>query len=124
MKMRELPGLRVTVDDVSQVPELAVPGEKPFRFVYSLTIHNDSKETVTIRARKWVVREENGETIAVEGDGVVGEFPRLEPGEFFSYQSAHVVALPALAEGSYFGTTDSGEMVLTRIPPFALIPLG
>jgi len=122
MKMRELTGLRVTVDDVSHAPELEAPEDKPFRFIYSLTIHNDSEETVTIRARKWVVREDNGETTAVEGDGVVGKFPRLQPGESFSYQSTHVVAYPAVAEGAYFGTTASDEVVLTRIPAFALIP--
>jgi len=120
MKIRELPGLSVSIDEVTHAPDLESPPDKPFRFIYSITIRNDSKETLTIRGRKWVVREENGETTAVEGDGVVGEFPRLEPGESFSYNSTHIVASAAVAEGAYFGTTDDGEAVFTRIPAFAL----
>ncbi len=124
MKIRELPGLEVEIDDVTHAPDLEAPPDKPFRFIYSITIRNESEETVTLRGRKWVVREENGETTAVEGDGLVGKFPRLEPGESFSYNSTHVVAHPAVAEGAYFGTTDDGEAVFTRIPAFHLVPPG
>jgi ApaG protein len=56
----------------------------------------------------------------VEGDGVVGEFPRLEPGESFQYNSSHTVAVDAVAEGAYLGQTDAGEPVFTRIPPFEM----
>ena len=51
---------------------------------------------------------------------MVGEFPRLEPGETFSYNSTHIVASAAVAEGAYFGTTEDGEAVFTRIPAFRL----
>ncbi len=122
MEIRELPGLSAVIDDVTHAPDLEAPPEKPFRFIYSITIRNESTETVTIRGRKWVVREESGESKVVEGDGVVGEFPRLEPGESFSYNSTHVVATAAVAEGAYFGTTDRGEAVFTRIPAFPLTP--
>lgn len=120
MTPRELPGLSVTVTQVVHAPELAGPPSKPHVFVYFITIANDSAETVTIKGRKWVVRETSGDTIAVEGDGVVGEFPRLEPGEEFRYNSSHTVATDAVAEGAYLGLTDAGEAVLTRIPPFEL----
>lgn len=121
MKIRELPGLSVEIDDLVHTPELEAPADKPHRFVYFITIRNNSAETVTIRGRKWVIREENGETTAIEGDGVVGEFPRIESGESFSYNSSHVVAMDAVAEGAYFGTLESGEAVFARIPVFRLI---
>lgn len=122
MTIRELPGLSAVIDEVVYAPDLEAPPEKPFRFIYSITIRNESTETVTIRGRKWVVREATGEVTAVEGDGVVGKFPCLEPGESFSYQSTHVVATEAEAEGAYFGTTAGGEAVFTRIPAFRLQP--
>jgi len=112
---RELPGLTVTVDQVVHAPEFSGPPGKPHVFVYFITIANESAETVTIKGRKWVVREASDETLAVEGDGVVGEFPRLEPGEQFRYNSSH-----AVAEGAYLGLTDAGEAVFTRIPPFEI----
>ena len=38
----ELEGLRATVDRVSYMPHLKAPADKPFPFVYFITIHNDS----------------------------------------------------------------------------------
>jgi hypothetical protein len=37
----ELPGLRATVDRVAYMPHLEAPADKPFPFVYFITIHND-----------------------------------------------------------------------------------
>lgn len=120
MKPRELPGLSVNVTQVVHAPEFNGPPEKPHVFVYFITITNESDETVTIKGRKWVVREASGDTIAVEGDGVVGEFPRLEPGEQFHYNSSHTIATDAVAEGAYLGLTAAGEAVFTRIPAFTM----
>ena len=117
----ELPGLRVTVDRVVHHREAQTPPDRPHCFVYFITIHNDSDVTVTIKARKWVVRNERGEVTAVEGDGVVGQFPRIEPGENFSYNSFHLNdTTKAVAEGSYIGVDERGRKVLTRIPRFEM----
>ena len=116
----ELEGLHVTVDRVAFMPHLNASEDRPFPFVYFITIHNDSEETVTIKGRKWVVTDARGETLVVEGDGVVGKFPRLEPGEEFSYNSYHTIGADSVAEGAYIGVTEDGVAVLTRIPPFEL----
>lgn len=119
-KIREFEGLRVTVEDVVYMPSLEAPPEKPHPFVYFISIHNDSSVPVTIRGRKWVVREDDGEVTVVEGDGVVGQTPLIEPGGNFSYNSYHVVAGGATVEGAFFGETATGEWVFTRIPEFRL----
>jgi ApaG protein len=75
---------------------------------------------VTIKGRKWVVTDADDQCVVVEGDGVVGKFPRLETGEDFSYNSYHVIGSDSVAEGAFFGTTDEGEPVCTRIPPFEM----
>lgn len=116
----ELDGLRVTVDEVKFMPQLQAPEERPFPFVYFITIHNDSDETVTIKGRKWVVTDAGGDTQVVEGDGVVGKFPRLEPGGHFSYNSYHTIGSDSVAEGAYIGTTEEGLPVLVRIPRFEM----
>lgn len=118
--IREFEALRVKVDDVVYMPSLDAPPEKPHPFVYFISIHNESDETVVVRGRKWVVREDNGEVTVVEGDGVVGQTPRIEPGGHFSYNSYHVVAGGATAEGAFFGETQKGEKLYTRIPGFRL----
>jgi len=121
----QLDGLRVTVDRVVYVPHLDAPPDRPFPFVYFLTIHNGSAKTVTIKGRKWVVTDSKGDRIVVEGDGVVGKFPRLEPSESFSYNSYHVTNSDSIAEGAFLGLTEEGEAVFTRNLPFKLhVPEG
>jgi len=115
---KELPGLEVTVDDVIYMPSLDAPDDRPFPFVYFISIRNNSKTTVTVKARKWVVRAANGETIVVEGDGVVGQFPRLGPGDEYSYNSCHTISQDSHAEGAYFVEADDGTVYYVRIPSF------
>lgn len=102
------------------MPSLTAPDDRPFPFVYFITIRNGSEIAVTVRARKWVVRQRNGEVIVVEGDGVVGQFPRLEPGGEFSYNSCHTVSQDSEAGGAYFVEGDDGRKYCVRIPPFRL----
>jgi len=118
--LTELTGLRVTVDRVVYMPQLEAPEDRPYPYVYFITIHNDSTETVTIKGRKWVVTDSGDQTIVVEGDGVVGKFPRLEPGEHFSYNSYHVIGSNSIARGSLFGVTEDGAGVFARIPSFEM----
>jgi ApaG protein len=123
--MREFTGLVVKVDDVVYMPNLEAPPAKPHPFVYFISIHNHSNLPVTIRGRKWVVREEGGETVVVEGEGVVGQTPLIEPGGHFSYNSYHVTAHDAIVSGAFFGETSEGEWIFSRIPEFYLkIPTG
>jgi ApaG protein len=117
-KYKELPGLEVTVDDVIYMPSLDAPADRPFPFVYFISIRNNSHLTITVKARKWVVKAANGETIVVEGDGVVGQFPRLEPGGEYSYNSCHTISQNSRAEGAYFVEADDGQVYVVRIPGF------
>ena len=117
----ELAGLRVTVDRVVHYEDAQTPADRPHCFAYFITIHNDSDVAVTIKGRKWVVTNDRGEVTAVEGDGVVGEFPTIPPGESFSYNSFHLNDThTAVAEGSYIGIDERGRKVLTRIPRFEM----
>ncbi len=103
-------------------PDLPASSDQPHPFIYYITIRNESDRVVTVKGRKWVVRGEDGQITAVEGDGVVGCFPRLEPGESFSYNSYHTTSGCAVAEGAYLGVDEAGKAVLAKIPPFELIP--
>ena len=118
--LTELAGLRVNVDRVVHMPQLDAPPERPYPFVYFITICNESEVPVTIRGRKWVVTDAEGRCVVVEGDGVVGEFPHLEPSHQFSYNSYHTIGSDSVAEGALFGVTSDGEAVFTRIPKFEM----
>jgi len=43
---REVDGLRVVIDRVVYVPTLEAPPDRPYPFVYFITIDNQSAETV------------------------------------------------------------------------------
>lgn len=95
--------------------------DRPNSFVYFISIHNDSSVPVTIVGRKWVVTHEDGDVVVVEGDGVVGKAPRIEPGGRFSYNSQHLIHTDsAVADGAYLGVDDQGRPVVIRIPRFRM----
>ncbi|MBM3857964.1 MAG: ApaG domain [Verrucomicrobia bacterium] len=121
---RLLDGFTVEINRVIYDPLLERPLGKPHAFVYFITIHNNSDQALTVKGRKWVVREEGGHVTVLEGEGVVGEFPYLLPGEHFSYNSYHVTAGPAVAQGAYLAVTDEREAVMALIPEFELVPRG
>ena len=116
----ELAGLHVKVDRVVHMPQLEAPPDRPHPFVYFITVSNESPVPVTIKGRKWVVTDSEGRCVVVEGDGVVGEFPYLKPNHQFSYNSYHTIGSDSVAEGAFFGVTDTGEPVFTRIPRFEM----
>ena len=72
MEMVELEGLSVVVDRVIYQSDMVTPEDRPHCFAYFITIRNNSDITVTIKGRKWVVNEADGNKTVVEGDGVVG----------------------------------------------------
>lgn len=117
---QELEGLIATVDDVLYMPSLDAPTDRPHPFVYFITILNESTETITVKARKWIITQENEEQIVVEGEGVVKQYPVLQSGDNFSYNSYHVIGQDSEAEGSFLCQTESGRVVYARIPKFTM----
>lgn len=116
-----LPGLTARLDKlVYHHGGKTLPPDKPHAFVYFITIHNGSEHAVTLLGRKWVVTHEDGSQLVIEGDKIVGETPRLAPGEQFSYNSYHVTAGPAWCSGSFHGVDDLGRHVHTTLKPFAM----
>lgn len=120
----ELPGLRVEVEEVIFMPHLDAPEDRPHSFVYFLSIINDSKTVVSIRGRKWILKDKKGEITIVEGSGVVGENPVLKPGERFSYNSYHVIASDSEVTGTFFGLDPEGKGIRVSIPAFSLVVPG
>ena len=117
-------GVRVVVDQVVYMPSLHSPPDKPYPFLYYITIYNESDREIQIFGRKWIVTESDDQMVVVEGSGVIGETPTLNPGENFSYNSYHVVARSGEAEGALYGISRNkfGEnrRFVVAIPEFKL----
>jgi len=117
----ELPGLTARLDRLCHHHGgNSLPPETPHAFVYFITIRNASNRTVLLLGRKWVIEHADGTQLVVEGDKIVGETPRLAPGEQFSYNSKHITGCDARARGSFHGIDDQGRRVHVLLPPFDL----
>ena len=63
------------------------PDKHNFVFFYRITIENTNGYKVKLLRRHWEIFDSNGVRTMVDGEGVVGEKPELEPGELYSYES-------------------------------------
>ncbi len=67
--------------------EQSNPHLNQYFFVYQITITNKSDYTMQLLRRHWDITDGFGMKRTVEGDGVVGETPVIEPNESYSYTS-------------------------------------
>ncbi len=117
----QLPGLTARLDKlVYHHGGKCLPADKPHAFVYFVTIHNGSDQTVTLLGRKWVLVNGNGSRLVIEGEKIVGETPRLTPGESFSYNSYHITGCDTTAHGSFHGVSETGAHIHVLLPPFSM----
>jgi len=121
-----LPGLTARLDKlVYHHGGMSLPPDKPHAFVYFVTISNASDRAVTLLGRKWVIHHDDGDSLVVEGDKIVGETPRIAPSEEFSYNSYHMTGVDARAHGSFHGVDELGNKIHVILPPFDMtIPRG
>ncbi|MGO6986919.1 Co2+/Mg2+ efflux protein ApaG, partial [Rhizobium leguminosarum] len=88
---------------------------------YRIVISNNSGIAVRLVNRYWNITDQNGQVDEVTGPGVVGEQPRLSPGDTYEYSSGCPLDTPSgLMFGHYQMETDEGEMFDVDIPAFSL----
>jgi len=103
------------VDDQSE------PDIDRYVFAYTITIENLSELPAQLLSRHWVITDANGKVQEVSGDGVVGEQPKLGPGETYRYSSGAVLETPVGAmQGRYRMQAEDGIDFDAPIPPFTL----
>ncbi|MCC6761731.1 MAG: Co2+/Mg2+ efflux protein ApaG [Chitinophagaceae bacterium] len=79
-------GVEITVETYYQ-PDFSNPVQQEFMFAYRITLENHNAFPVQLLRRHWYIFDSNGEYREVDGDGVVGQQPVLNPGEVFRYVS-------------------------------------
>ena len=79
-------GVQVSVETNYQ-PEYSSPTQLHYVFTYRITIENHSNYTVKLLRRHWFIHDANNTIREVEGEGVVGQQPILEPGQVHQYVS-------------------------------------
>lgn len=107
--------------ETNYVPDQSEPESGRYVFAYTITIRNEGQVSAKLLSRHWIITDANGKVQEVEGEGVVGEQPHLQPGEGFRYTSGTVIETPVGSmQGEYYMITDEGEKFETPIDPFTL----
>jgi len=118
---QEIPGLIAQLDRlVYHRGGSNLPADRPHAFVYFVSIQNQSEKTVELLGRKWVIEQVDGERIIIEGDKIVGETPRIAPGESFAYNSYHITSCDAHVIGSFHGKDETGSPIHVILPSFEM----
>ena len=115
-------GIKISVVTEYQA-SFSNPNALHYVFTYQISIENFSNYTIQLLSRHWSIIDSNGEVREVEGEGVVGEQPILEPNEKYSYVSGcnfkspigkmqGVYKMERLLDGSHFDV---------KVPDFVMI---
>lgn len=114
-------GLRVSASP-RFVPGAAVEGSDAKVFVYKIALRNESAVPVRVLRRTWLIADDTGLSRIVEGEGLVGEQPRIEPGDSHVYESfCPLEADWGTMEGSFSCELDDGTAFEARVDRFFLI---
>jgi len=79
-------GVKVSVETIYQ-PEYSNPANDHYMFAYKISIENVGNNAVQLLRRQWQIFDSNGAKREVEGEGVVGQQPVIEPGNTHEYVS-------------------------------------
>ena len=103
------------------IPERSNPNNSIFFFAYWITITNKSANTAQLINRYWKITDADGRINEVNGPGVIGEQPYLQPEKSFKYNS--FCPLPTefgLMEGYYDMSEEKQNKFQIEIPQFRL----
>ncbi len=94
-----------------------------FMFAYRITIENESEYAIKLLRRHWFIFDSVGEHKEVEGEGVVGKQPVIQPGGHHQYVSGcNLKSEMGTMRGTYqMQRLADGKLFDVVIPEFTLI---
>ncbi|MEM7171298.1 MAG: Co2+/Mg2+ efflux protein ApaG [Pseudomonadota bacterium] len=112
--------IKVTVKP-TYLDDQSAPADNHYVWAYEVEIRNMGEEEVQLLNRYWQITDSMGRVQEVRGPGVVGEQPRLGPGESFEYTSGTPLATPSgIMVGTYEMESASGRRFDVAVPAFSL----
>lgn len=113
-------GIRITVRPV-YLRDQSEPSAGHYVFAYFVRIENIGDLSAQLISRRWLIHDSIGEDTEVEGEGVVGEQPVIEPGRVHEYQSFCILKSgEGFMEGHYNFVRADGALFVAAIPRFVL----
>ncbi len=106
---------------VSYLADQSLPSQGRWFWAYHIRIENHGRETVQLLSRRWSIVDGRGAVSEVEGEGVVGDQPVIEPGQSYDYVSGCPLGTPTGAmQGAYVMADSEGEHFVIAVPRFPL----
>lgn len=115
-------GVKVSVETFYQ-SDYSNPLTSDFMFAYRITITNQSGHMIQLLRRRWHILDMSGVIRIVEGDGVVGHQPIIQPGDSFQYISGcNFNTEIGKMQGSYtMMRVSNGKKFNVKIPEFMMV---
>ena len=115
-------GVEVSVETFYQ-QDYSNPVQSEYMFAYRITIENHNAFPVKLHSRHWHIFDSNGSYRQVEGEGVVGMQPIINPGEDYQYVSGcNLHTEMGRMHGTYvMENLDNQQSFEVNIPPFEMI---
>lgn len=110
-------GIKISVETYYQ-PDYSNPVNSEFMFAYKITIENNNSFAVKLLSRHWYIYNSNGLVKEVEGEGVVGVQPQINPGEQYQYISGcNLRTEIGKMKGTYLMENIANKVKFTAIIP-------
>jgi ApaG protein len=112
---------------VTVIPEYdaknSFPSDNRFVFRYNITIENLGEEPVQLLKRQWLIYDVGFGFTEVNGDGVIGLTPEIQPGEQFKYFSNVMIrsGVGSMSGVYYCTNLSTKERMEIQIPKFNLV---
>ena len=115
-------GVKVSVETFYQ-QDYSNPQQSEFMFAYRISLENHNAFPIKLHRRHWHIFDSNGSFREVEGEGVIGVQPTLQPGENYQYVSGcNLRTEMGRMSGSYeMENLHSLKMFSVSIPPFEMV---
>jgi len=97
------------------------PRDGQYLFAYHIRISNEGRGRAQLISRTWIISDADGHVEHVQGPGVVGEQPTLDPGSVFEYTSyCPLRTAVGTMHGTYQMVAEDGQHFDAPIPSFTL----
>jgi ApaG protein len=115
-------GINVSVETFYQ-PEYSNPLNSEYTFAYRITLENNNTFPVQLLRRHWYIFDSNADYREVEGEGVIGIQPKINPGEKYQYVSGcNLKSEIGKMHGMYFmENSHNKQTFIINIPPFEMV---
>jgi ApaG protein len=115
-------GVQVSVETFYQ-EDYSNPQQSEYMFAYRITIENHNSFPIKLHRRHWHIFDSNATHREVEGEGVVGVQPTVNPGEQYQYVSGcNLRTEMGKMHGTYqMENLYSKKMFEVQIPAFDMI---